>query len=376
MRKDAIVVRNGRAANKLIYHYKSEQSSPVAYYRVLDNAGVTFANLTFNRSDKSTHKTCLLEICNDDNIRVENVVVNTPESKLTADAIFRIKNSTNIVFKKVRINNTYSGLNSYGYGINLENVTNLTFDQFYGNGKWGVFGNNNVNNAYFTNSKMNRFDVHCYGRDVTFTNCEFFDLYNQFSSFYGNLVFNSCVFTNFVPVSLEASYNAYTGFDVYFNHCVINTTSSSHKLISTGRVDETGDKRTELSALCWPNVYINDMTVNAGYAANPLYIFVCRGETQKRSIDYLSNVSIDGLTYNATDSVSNIRSISFCNYNRLTTSNVLNVAISNVKLEGKTKKTSSTASSPDGKFFINLRQEKGKLHAIKAKQSEMEIIEK
>lgn len=375
IRKDAIVVKNGRAANKPIYHYKSEQSSPMAYYRILDDEGVSFANLTFSRSDKSTHKTYLLEICNDDNILIENVEVNTPESKLTADAAFRIKNSTNIVFKRVRINNTYSGQNSYGYGINLENVTNVTFDQFYGNGKWGVFGNNNVNSAAFTNSKMNRFDIHCYGRDVTFTNCEFFDLYNQFSSFYGKLVFNSCIFTDFVPVSLEASYNAYTGFDVYFNHCVINTTSSNHKLISAGRIDENGDKREELSALCWPNVYIKDMTVNAGYAANPLYIFTCRGETQKRNIDYMSKVSIDGLTYNATDTVSHIRSISFCNFRGLTTTNVLNIAISNVKLMGVTNKQMPTPSSPDDKFVINVRQEKGKSNDVRVKQSEMRIVE-
>lgn len=375
-RKDAIIIKNGKAKNKPIYPYCSKQSNPIAYYRILDGEGTAFGNLIFNRSEKSTYKTFLMKVNNEDHITIENVEINTPQNTfLTADAIFCIGNSTNICFKNVTINNTYSNLSSYGYGVNLENVTNVQFDCFSGFGEWGVFGNNNVNTVSFKNSKLNRFDIHCYGRDVTFENCIFFDLYNQFSSFYGKLVFNSCTFNNFVPVSLEMSYNAYTYFDVYFKNCIINTTSNSHALVSAGRIDEVGGGREELSALCWPNVYVKDMTVNAGYAANPFYIYVCGGKEQRRSIDYLSKVTIDGLTYYATDSISHIRSISLCNKKNIETSNILKMSFFNIVLANGINKETIHFNSPDGKMYLNFTHDKGKQHKLKVRNSDMYIVD-
>ena len=372
IRKDAMIVENGKAVNTPVYTYKSKQSQPMAYCRVLEGNGTEVKNLTFKRTANSTHITYLLKISNEDNIWIENIETFTPESNLTADAIFRIENSTNIHFTDVRINGTYSGKEAYGYGMNLENVYNVQFDHFYGNGKWGVFGNNNVNTAVFRNCRMNRFDIHCYGKDVTFEDCEFFDLYNQFSSFYGKLVFKHCTFTNFIPVSLEMSYNAYTGFEVYLEDCTFNTTSQRHALISAGRMDEAGGSRSELSTLCWPNVYIKDLTVNAGYGANPLYVFVTRGEQQRRNIDYLSEVKIDGLVYNTTDAVARIKSVSLCN-NEVVSTEKVDIQLTNVKLGDSP--THNSASSPEGKFYIPIKQVKGRQHNVSVSNSVLKVIE-
>lgn len=373
IRKDALIVENGEAVNTPIYGYKSKQSQPVAYLRELDGKGTVVKNLTFKRTSQSTRITYLLKISNEDNIRITNVQTHTPESNLTADAIFRIENATNIHFTDVRINGIYSGPDAYGYGMSLENVYNVQFDRFYGNGKWGVFGNNNVNTAVFRDSRMNRFDIHCYGKDVIFENCDFFDLYNQFSSFYGRVVFKHCTFTMFIPVSLEMSYNAYTGFDVYLEDCTFNTTAQRHALISAGRLDETGGKRSELAALCWPNVYIKNLTVNASYGANPLYVFVTRGKEQLRNIDYLSEIRIDGLVYNTTDAVSHIKSVSLCNI-RVLSSNKVNISLTDVKLGDKVQ--TKAKSVPDGKFYILLRPVKGKRHCVKVENSVLEVIER
>ena len=374
IRKEAIIVENGKACNNPIYSYNTKQSNPIAFYRSLDgNNGTTIANLTLNRSKGSTYITYLLKISNDDGVNLTNINVNTPESTLTKDAIITIENATNVVFKNVLINNTYSDVKTYGYGVSLENVFNVQFDHFSGYGKWGVFGNNNVNKATFLNCRMNRFDIHCYGKDVTFNNCEFFDLYNQFSSFYGKLIFNRCTFTNFIPVSLEMSYNAYTGFEVYFEKCTFNTTSERHSLISVGRIDEVGGERFELQQLCWPNVYVNNLTVNAGYGANPLYVFVCRGNEQKRVIDYLSEVKVDGLVYNTTDLKSHIKSISLCN-TEVTTANRVSVYLSDVKLESH--QTTKAVSPQEGRVYINLKPKKGKKIKVNVEGSDVELVER
>lgn len=374
IRKDAIVVENGQARNNPIFNYNTCQSNPIAYYRSLEgNNGTIVSNLTLNRSKSSTQITYLLKLSNDDGVYVENITVNTPESSLTKDAIIRLENVTNVNFKNVHINGTYSSETVYGYGVNLENVYNARFDDFTGYGKWGVFGNNNVNTTIFRNSRMNRFDIHCYGKDVMFDNCDFFDLYNQFSSFYGKLEFKRCTFTDFIPVSLEMSYNAYTVFDVYFENCTFNTTSDRHSLISAGRIDETGGNRPELQSMCWPNVYVSNMTVNAGYGANPMYVFTCRGTVQNRIIDYLAEVKVDGLYYNTTDAKSHIRSISLCNISVIT-ANRLNVNLSEVKLLDQ---QSGKAETPyDGKFYINMKQNNCKKIKINVENSDVELIEK
>ena len=80
-----------------------------------------------------------------------------------------------------------------------------------------MFGNNNVNKAMLQNCDINRFDIHCYGKDVSFEKCSFVDFYNQFSSVYCELYFRSCTFTSFFPILMEYSYNAYTGFDLVFD---------------------------------------------------------------------------------------------------------------------------------------------------------------
>lgn len=373
IRKDALIVENGRAVNAPTCGYKSKQSQPVAFFREVNGKGTIVKNLTFKRTAQSENITYLLKISNEDNVRIENIVTYTPESTLKADAIFKIENSTNIRFINVQINGTYSGMDEYGYGVNLENVYNVQFDHFYGNGKWGVFGNNNVNTVIFRNSRMNRFDIHCYGKDVTFENCEFFDLYNQFSSLYGNLVFKHCTFTNFIPLSMEMSYNAYTGFDVHLEDCTFNTTSQRHSLISAGRMDEAGGGRSELSALCWPNVYIKDLAVNAGYGANPLYVFVTVGDQQLRNVEYLSEVKIDGLVYNTTDAVSHIKSVSLCN-NEVVSTEKMDIQLSNIKLVDT--QAIQSDSSPEGKFYIPIKQVKGKQHKVRVENSVLEVIER
>jgi hypothetical protein len=88
-----------------------------------------------------------------------------------------------------------------------------------------------INTALIEDSKINRFDIHCYGRDIAFKNVEFFDLYNQYSSVFGTISHDHCTFTNFVPVLNGGSYNAFVGHDIVFNDCVFNATEKKNCFI-------------------------------------------------------------------------------------------------------------------------------------------------
>lgn len=337
MRKEALLIKNGRSVFQTIGSYDND-TEVSAYYRLVDNLGTEICNLTFNRTKDSTKKTFLFKVENENNVRINNIVAYTPPSKLTGDVLMAVNNSTNVTFRGVSINNTYSTYNEFGYGINMNNVTNATFEHLYANGNWGVFGTYSVNTVCLKECNLNRFDIHCYGRDVRCENCTFHDLYNQFSSFYGSLYYKSCTFKDFIPVSIEMSFNAYTGFDVFFEDCILSTTNRNHELINVGRLDDQISPRVQLKEKCWPNVTIKNLMVYAEYGSNPLYLYRVRGDiTYPVPVGYLSSISIDGLTYQLSEDAHPIKDIYICSA-KILTSNNLKISLKNIDLSLKDSK--------------------------------------
>ena len=129
------------------------------------------------------------------------------------------------------------------------------------NCRWGLFGNNNINKVTLTDCDINRFDIHCYGKDVLCEKSTFRNLYNQFSSMAGEVVFNNCRFIKFVPVLIESSYNAYTLFDVKFQNCSIEVDPARPYLIDLGSIDFAKRNRSELSKIQLPSLVINGMNI-------------------------------------------------------------------------------------------------------------------
>lgn len=298
-RKDILLIENGRASNKTVMPYNNSDSQPTCLVYSLPYSGVSFNNVTLNRVSGSSKKTYLCNIVGVDNLSLVNVKILTPESTLTSDSAIRIADCTNIVFEDVIIEGTYSRKDYSGYGVSLNNVWNFYALRMKGRGNWGVFGNNNVNKAMLEQSEINRFDVHCYGRDIAFRDTQFFDCYNQFSSVFGEISFQNCVFTDFIPVLYERSYNAYVGHDVSFTDCTFHLTKSKNYLISAGRLANVTNARKELSAKCWPNVSIENMTVIVDDDAKEMHIFRATKDIGFSSeIGYLSSVSIKGLVFN------------------------------------------------------------------------------
>ena len=287
-RKDVLLVENGRAKNTVTMPYNNADSKPKCSYIPQENSPFVFKNITIERDPGCKFVTNVAYISGVDNVQISNVKVHTPANTLINDRGILIYNCTNVSLDNVRIDGTYSQTNHSGYGFTLNNIWNLKMKRLIGKGNWGVFGNNNVNTATMEDSEINRFDIHCYGRNASFKNVKFFDLYNQFSSMYGNVTFENCEFRNFVPVLIETSYNAYTEFDVDINNCVFYTTAKKNYLVNTGSLSGEENARPELKAKKLPKVKVNGLKVislETGKEQKQVEVFQNKGKfIQERKI--------------------------------------------------------------------------------------------
>lgn len=288
-RKDMIVVKNSKMKNLPIMPYDNTVSVPNCIAYPQNNKRKTFRNIKLIRSDDSNHKTFLLKIKGAYNVLVSNVGITTPNNSLNADAAIMIENSAKIVLRDVTIEGTYSQPQKYGYGISLDNVYDVSFIRLKANANWGIFGNNNVHRVVLDDCDINRFDIHCYGKDVYCKNTTFRNLYNQFSSFYGTLKYEKCRFINFVPVLLESSYSAYTYFKIVIDKCSIDVDVNRPYLVNAGNPSLLQDNpREELTGASWPDIEIRNLTVNSSEEIKNWTLF----QTSAKD-----GVSIDGLSY-------------------------------------------------------------------------------
>ena len=274
-RRDILLICDGQSRNNPISPYNNEQSKPKCSYCKIDDdePPVIIQNLTIFRDEANTYKVMPFFISHQHNLQIKNVTLITPDSKLISDAAFDIRNCTNISFENVTIFGSYSRKDHSGYGIMMNNVWNSRFIRLKAVANWGIFGTNNINTAELQDCDINRFDIHCYGRDIFMKNCKFSNLYNQFSSMYGTLSYKKCRFINFVPVLLEPSYNAYTNFNIYMEDCVFDATNSRYFLISAGNLNAKINSRPELARKYWPKVTIKNLTVNVPEDVSKVVIF-------------------------------------------------------------------------------------------------------
>lgn len=293
-RKDAMIVKGGISSNLPISSYSSPVSKPQGWYRSIDSHKKTIRNLIFVRTQNSTYNTNCLKIENQYNIELKNITIQTPEDSVKyGDKAIHIENCVDVVLNDITINGTYSQLREYGYGISLFNIANLKVYRMYGRGNWGVFGTHCLNNVMLTNCDINRFDIHCYGRDVRAKGCMFNDLYNQFSSMYGAITFNKCEFKNFIPLLIESSYNAYTPFDVVWENCTFHLDKKNNYIMTLFGVPEPYNSRLELRRKCLPNITIQNSRVVLADDVDKWYLIQTGGVKYQDSFDYISSVNID-----------------------------------------------------------------------------------
>lgn len=299
-RKDMLVLSNGKAQNCVVSGYNNSFSSPKVSYFVAGEKTV-FKNLTFNRDENSSFETYLVYIKNHYNVLINNIVINTPqENDLFGDRAICIENSSKVRLKDIVINGTYSQKNKYGYGISMNNVSMFIGERIYARARWGVFGTNNVNGATLTDCDINRFDIHCYGQDLRCYDCKFSNLYNQFSSVFGVVLYDRCVFTDFTPVLMESSYNAYTPFDITFKKCTFNLSAKRNYLIALLGLEQAHNSRNELARKALPNITIRSCKMNfldsTPDRINKWTIINTGKVLYEDTLDYISHITVNGLT--------------------------------------------------------------------------------
>lgn len=299
VRKDILLLENGKALNQTVMPYNNPQSSASCTWCMA--MPISVMNVTFNRTTASSFKTYLCNIKGFDGVLLADIIIITPDGeKMNADMAIQLYNCSNVKIENVRIEGTYSQVEHSGYGLKLNNIWNLYASNLYGKANWGIFGTNNINTAHFDDCDINRFDIHCYGRDIFFNNVNFTDRYNQLASVFGTISFKDCVFTDFCPLLNAQSYNSYVGYDLVLENCVFNVTTKNKRIIDCGRLDGKKNVRLELKDRCLPNVTIKNLTINVPDNVQDVTLMYFRTVPENPysgSIKYMENLTIDGLTF-------------------------------------------------------------------------------
>ncbi|MBR1849802.1 MAG: right-handed parallel beta-helix repeat-containing protein [Bacteroidales bacterium] len=275
-RKDILLLSDGQAANSPISPYNTDSTQLQCSWTAVTATPKLVANLTMHRLPGSQYRTNCVALNGQNNVTLRNITVTTPKSKLIADGIFSISNCTNITVEDVTVDGTYSGYGRYrhyGYAFSMNNDWNTLFRNVVADGNWGVFGTNNLSLTTLDSCDVNRFDIHCYGRDARMVRCTLRNKQTQFSSMFGTVVYDSCNFVDCIPLRIRSSYNAYTPFDVVMRHCTFETTLRYHSLINFMMLDTAENIRPELAEKCYPNVDIDDLTITVPAVVRKVNIF-------------------------------------------------------------------------------------------------------
>lgn len=274
IRKDVVVVKDGRGENSTITDYNNDYTTVSATFCPVTSQKKTIENLVVYRKKGNSKIAYVIGVNNQYNVHFRNIEIHTPNDSLVRDYIIRVDNSAKIQFNNISIDGTYSRKNMVGYGISLNNVYDVSFIGLKAEANWGVFGNNNLNHVTLKHCDINRFDIHCYGKDIDISNCTFRNLYNQFSSIYGTISFQDCDFINFTPVLFENSYNAFTKFKLLFKDCRIVADKAHNFLIRANDLDRANlNERFELRKKEYPDLYIDGLTILMSKDISEYYIY-------------------------------------------------------------------------------------------------------
>lgn len=299
-RQDNLLLKDGIAQNDPVMPWNNpETTRPRITYVQTDDSSKVIQNVTFNRTHSSTMKTMLVRVEYQNNVLLNNITINTPQNdEMYGDYVVRVYNSTNVIVRDVTINGTYSQNNEFGYGINMLNNWNTSFIRLIANAKWGVFGTSNMNKVSLEDCDINRFDIHCYGRDITMKNCVFRNLYNQFSSVYGTIRYEHCFFYKHTPYLNETSYNCYTPFTLEIEDCVweVPSQKTPEALCAIGGLFNEYNERPELNKRAYPNVYVDGLKVIVPSKYKAIYVFYHNENiTDLRPVENIKEVLVNDL---------------------------------------------------------------------------------
>ncbi len=296
IRKDVLVAKNGVIQNNPILGYNTAMSTPKVQYCEVVNDKKIIKNVVFERTKDSSKRTFFLRVENQYNVLISDIKTFTPDDdQMYGDAVLSVVNSAKVKYKNIWIDGSYSQKDTYGYGISMNSIYDIEIDNMYGHAKWGIFCVNNANKVVLSNCDLNRFDLHCYGRDFTIKKCTFTGRPCAYSSLYGKLIYENCIFNDADPVGLRQDYNANTPFDVIFKHCTFNMSESANCLLRINSLSDEKNARAELTRKCLPNITVTDCEVHFAPEVWRWFLVVTGKVTYKEPVDYFSKIKIKGL---------------------------------------------------------------------------------
>ena len=295
-RRDIIYIENQKGCNGPCTTYTTHSSSPKYSYCEVTKKTKKFSNITLERNALSTYKTQLVHFEYQNNVNIENVHIVTPESPLNGDEAISIYNCTNVTLKNINIQGTYSQLDKFGYGIGMNNVWNVRCGKIVSQSKWGVWCCNNAHKIELHECDIDRFDIHCYGRDVACYDCTFTGMGGTFSSVYGDIKYENCIFNDATPYSNRPDFNAYVGFNLYLNNCTLNPVAKDYRIVNLRRIDNAINCREELMEKRLPNVYIENLEVKSPTDMQGIVLYGTDREiSYKGPVGNVSKIEIKGM---------------------------------------------------------------------------------
>lgn len=267
-RRDLLSIINGKSENSVIATYNNEASNPQCTFVELPIQNIEISNIKVIRAN-SSKITKFISLSYVNNITFNNIQIDTildSNSPNSEDSIFSVYYSANISLNDIKVLNTYSST-LYGYAFLFDTCYNISFSNIIATSDyWGVFGCNKLNKVSLDNCDINRFDIHCYGKDILITNSVIRDLYNQYSSIYGYIKYENCRFYDSYVCLYDSSYNAYTKHRVVLNNCeIFNSKQSTISLFVMGDFLVTQNARPELGIKYLPEVQINNTIIHTEY---------------------------------------------------------------------------------------------------------------
>ena len=292
-RNDCLILKKGKAKNAVIMPYNNSQSNPQCSYVSIVEKEKVISNLSFKRDVSSTHKTFFIKVYNQNGVTFKNIATHTPQNDtLFEDRIYWVENCANIRFKNCTINGTYSQRSKWGYGIYMDNVYNSLFKNLKTNTNWGVFCTRSVNMVTMKSCHVNRFDTHCYGRNIVCEDCVFTDRECSYTSFYGDIIYKRCVFEDCIPVHIDYTYDAYTPFHLIMKNCILIPSKRHDSIIMVEYLLEENrtNRRGELRQSQWPVVTINGLKIKQGSdEVSNIFLFKFLKTKYKRSEVFSKN---------------------------------------------------------------------------------------
>ena len=328
MRYDILLLNNGRSENNPISSYYNEVSIPRCSFVLVTTKKKYFRNINFYRTPSSTQKTFLLRVKYQNNIELNDIKLFTPKNEiLYGDHIISLDHCTNVSLKRILVDNTYSKKDKFGYAFSLNNVWNTKVSEILATAPWGVFVNSNVNKAVISKCNINRFDLHCYGRDYYFDKCVISSGI-PIGSFLGTMSFKKCTFRGSLPCYYRYDYNSYHPFNLEFDHCTIEMDNNYHCFMYYSQLSNDENSRPELRRKSLPNITIKDCDVMLSSGLTSFDIIYMGNNYYQSSLSGINYIKIKGL--NVTGVCDELRIIT----NSTKTESPVTVSIRGLKTKG------------------------------------------